>query len=182
MTISGVSILASKLQRHKHVPSTMASVSASRESTNTVQWPNETIKLADSMVSAFGRTKEICSVDEIREELKSLIAQCRSQEESLLYFHTRFHHQQEAMEQLREKLILRMRLAAQLKVKVEFFHAWQSTVGSGKPLPVIQESMNLNETLRNLALSLESPTSVDPNMSMCSSISAPFQVARRHRR
>ena len=195
MTVSGISLLASKLQGPNYAHSIDESVGDLRDSTNTVVWPHEKIKLTDSLTSnVVPSANQIHSVSDIRGVLDNLIDQCRSQEESLLYFHTRFHHQQTITETFRQKLLLKMRNEYEIKLKSKFLNTWKATLRKKAPTsgileqerkgptPTILESVNLNDTLRNLALSLESPTGIDPNASVCSNISVPFQIIRNHRR
>ena len=166
-------MLASKLQ---HQPfSTMSSASLVRS----VDWPTERIKLTDSLATVVKQRSAHLSVDEIREELISLVDQCRSQEESLLYFHTRFQYLESVLESLKSRLAFKMRENQELKIKSVILHAWKRGLKK-KTTPTIMESVNLNDTLKNLALALESPTNL-VDASICSNISIPFRIARQHR-
>ena len=160
--MSGVSLLASRLQS---------------QANNVVHDPvwasHESVKLSDSMQQG--------PLD-IRSQIESLISQSDAQERALLRYHAELSQRIAEIDNLKSTIISKNLL----KYKYKAYMAWRS-LGPTKPpiTPRVRESVNLNDTLRNLALSLNSPLQLRNNLdvsttSIKSNVSAtvPFQIAR----
>lgn len=142
--MSGVSLLAAKLKSHSQV------------------WASqETVKLCDSVTVDQPLALENLTIDQFREKLASLIHQTNEQEKTLLKYHSEMNRIKEENDRLKIKLMQK------ISDKQRVFSAWRDLRNSDSALktpehhhslnPMVHESVNLNETLRNLAQSLVSP-------------------------
>jgi hypothetical protein len=163
MTVSGVSLLASKLSHRK---STSASL--------------ETVKLSESTTSVFNvpQTKE-----DFKQELHALLEQSGQCERSLVSYHDHLNMANALINHMRLELF-RMyldRYVSRLKVYAmgRFRHP-----RSSRPFGIITDSVNLNDTLRSLAQQLDSPIkSSCPSVNESQiSVTAPFATRRPHNR
>lgn len=185
--MNGVSLLASKLKSHSRQPSS-----------SSVWTSHESIKLGESIAV---ETTQLLSIDQVREQLASLIRQTNQQEEALLKYHTEMARIKEENDKLKICVIEKNFI----RYKYLVFTAWRGLRGNNAILrtpehreiiPMIQDSVNLNDTLRNLALSLVSPFNekhaLALNTSSCnqmniststvkSAIGIPFQTVRRQK-
>lgn len=163
--MSGVSLLASRLK--------------CQQSQDPIWVSQENVKLSDSVQST-------APVSDMRTQIESLITQTNAQERALLRYHAELSRRVEESDNLKEKILAKN----VLKYKYRAFLAWRSLKRSPGIVksPRVHESVNMNDTLRNLALSLTSPlqdrNSREMNMSTSTikSVAAvPFRTARiRH--
>jgi hypothetical protein len=176
MSSSGVSLLAAKLKSHSRQPSESMSASSS-----TALWAShESVKLTDSVA---GNVPNI-SLGDLRSQIHTLMEQTGAQEKALLRFNHRMLQQQQVIERLRGR-ILDERVKRSL---YKCFIQWRSSVNhdsaTPKPeqmhTPRVTESINLNDTLRHLAMSLQSPTHENSvNISHMGTLGVPlFPTAR----
>jgi len=189
--MNGVSLLVSKLKSHHSQHS--SSVWASHESvklTDSIANPEPEEELADM------------SVEQFREQLASLIRQTNEQEKALLMYHAEMGRIKDENDRLKIRLVQKNLTSSKLSV----FSAWRSlrTTSTVLRTPehhaahtvMVHESVNLNDTLRNLALSLASPFNDKHaealNNSSCnqlnvststvkSALAIPFQTVRRQK-
>jgi hypothetical protein len=154
-----------------------ASLLVSRLKTDAPVWvSHETVKLSDSISSNL----QDPPVD-IRSQIEFLISQTNAQERSLLRYHAELSKRIEESDELKCAIILKNRS----KTKYRAFLQWRSMVRRASNHMVDSVSLNDN-TLRNLALSLNSPLrpvqDLDISTSTIKSVTAmPFQTARfRH--
>ena len=160
---SGVSLLASKL-------SSSRSTSASMES----------VKLGDSI------THLPLEPSAFKSQLELLIRQTDHQERELLKYHSELTSARELVDELRIRMIEKSQRVGEAKLVARAYFLWRRRC-TRKPVKkaisasgVMIESVNLNETLRSLALQLESPKG-DESMNMSSmSLNAPFTTRRSH--
>jgi hypothetical protein len=168
MTYSGISILASKLSGYKGP-------------TN-----RESVKLSDSIAQSPSPVVTPVILDDasvFKEELELLIAQTEQQERTLLHFHTELARSRQQSEYLKSS-ILESRLDAVRKRQLShalYMLKYFSKSGRQFINPTLMvESLNLNETLKNLARQLDSPTGDDVEVSQVLSTSIPFNITRNH--
>lgn len=167
MNTSGISLLASKLSQYR--PPAV----------------HESVKLSDSVTSSpYVRspvvTPSFDSVDTIKEEMDHLIAQTSQQEQALLHFHTQLVHSTQREDYLRARLLYTTANAIRKRVLAHSLgrlrtRRQEPRIGAGMMI----ESVNLNETLRNLAMQLESPNGGNES-SLLLSTSMPFSITRKH--
>ena len=192
MNISGVSLLASRLKSHAPRKDTVKG-DAGQGSTAAPLWAShESVKLTDS-VSGDAPAFAEAPVEYLRANLESIIRQTNAQEQALLRYQQELIRQTDMIDRL-EIYIWRKNLEKQ---KYRIFHYWRKS-SSGKPncdalstpsgkrisTPGVTESVNLNDTLRNLAMSLQSPLNDHASsltLSSTSTISAPFKTVRKHK-
>ena len=160
MNSSGVSLLATRLKLKQ--PS--------------LEFPErESIQLAESPHRS--------PVDYIRAQLESLISQTNEQERSLRRFQAELSQKHDYIDELRVKICER---TSDMKLRYRAFLAWRRALTSPSTprttSPAVFDSVNLNDTLRNLALSLASPLRDQTNLntSTCTvkSLNVPFQTVR----
>ena len=174
MNVSGVSLLASRLKAHARQPSDSVSASSGAP----LWQSHESIKLGDSIT---GHPSDPMSIEYMRCQLDMLISQTNEQEKSLLRFQDQMRDQTKLVEELKARVIKEYRTRLQYKL----FLRWKRLVDNNHQnmvvTPRVTESVNLNETLRHLAMSLRSPSNDDSmHISTHSSINVPvFKTARR---
>lgn len=185
MNTSGVSLLASRLKSHAQRPAGGAA-----DSTNTLWNSHESVKLTDS---GAGQSTpfSVAPVEYLRAHLQTLIRQTNAQEQALLRYQEEITRQAELIEKL-EKYMLHKSAQNQKRTIFQKWRRSSKTVSneimtpqpSRAVTPGIAESVNLNDTLRNLAMSLQSPLNDHANsllLSTSSAISAPFKTVRTHK-
>jgi hypothetical protein len=159
MNTSGVSWLASRLKQKQ------PSAGDQRES----------IQLTDSA--------HLSPVDQIRSQLESLISQTNAQERALLRYHAELCRKQEELDDVRLKSF---EASQAVRLRFRVFLAWrregQHPSTPRAVTPAVFDSVNLNDTLRNLAMSLASPlreaNHLNTSTSTVKSLSVPFQTVR----
>jgi len=121
----------------------------------------------------------------IREELELLINQTEQQERVLEDFHSELVRARQVENMLRARILescvncLRKRQLLCAFYRMKFSSAPSQRKGA-LVSNLMVDSVNLNETLKNLAKQLESPTGEDMEMSQLLSTSMPFSVMRKH--
>ena len=171
---SGVTLLASKL-------------SAYQRSHCGYGRANESVKLSDSLVysphirSPALSTPAFDTLDSFKEEIERLLAQTVQQEQALVHFHAESVRAQDEYNFLRTKLIIQATNAVKNRLlSGAFFVLRNDHVKQTKNTSKLMvDSVNLTETLKLLALQLESPTA-ENNSSILHSSSAPFSITRKH--
>lgn len=174
MNSSGVTLLASKL-------------SAYQRSHRPYAHTNESVKLSDSIAysphirSPALSTPTFDTVDSFKEEIERLLAQTVQQEQSLVHFHAESVRAQDEYNFLRTRLMIQGIRSIKRRILWESFWVLRSDQRKHiKNAPTLMvDSVNLTETLKLLALQLESPTA-DNNSSILNSSSAPFSITRKH--
>lgn len=160
--MSGVSLLASRLK--------------CQQPPDPIWVSQENVKLSDSVQSS-------AQAFDVRSQIESLITQTNAQERALLRYHAELTRRVEESDHLKERILAKNLL----KYKYRAFLAWKGlkTNPASIKSPRVHESVNLNDTLRNLALSLTSPLQnrnsreMDISTSTIKSVAAvPFQTAR----
>ena len=185
MNTSGVSLLASRLKSHAQRPAGGAA-----DSTNPLWNSHESVKLTDSVTSQ-STPFSVARVEFLRAHLETLIRQTDAQEQALLRYQEEITRQAELINKL-ERYLLHIKSRNQTRT---IFRNWRrrnkpisTEITTPEPsraaTPGIAESVNLNDTLRNLAMSLQSPLNDHANcllLSTSSAISAPFKTVRTHK-
>ena len=174
MNSSGVTLLASKL-------------SAYQRSHRGYGQTNESVKLSDSLAysphirSPALSTPTFDTVDAFKDEIERLLAQTVQQEQALVHFHAESVRAQDEYNFLRTKLMMNVIKGIKTRLIWETFWMLRSDHRrKGKNSSTLMvDPVNLTETLKLLALQLESPTA-DHNSSILLSSSAPFSISRKH--
>ena len=177
MSSSGVSLLASKLSAYQ------------RSQSRGHGFAMESVKLSDSVAyspnlrSPALSTPIFESVDTLKDELDRLYTQTVQQEQALAHFHAESLRAQDEYNYLRARLMWRAVKSIRCRKLWEVLwvlrdHRDHESTRLKKPTFMI-DSVNLNETLKQLALQLESPTA-ENNSSILLSNSAPFSITRKH--
>ena len=145
---------------------------------------HETVKLTDS-VASVAAPSNLSPIDHLKHQLEALVKQTDAQESALLRYHAELTRQQE------ENYFLKIRIIEKnhAKLKYKFFRLWCSlrtahgVLTPKRNFPQVMDSVNMNDTLRNLALSLQSPqrgeNSLMLSTSSIKSVNVPFQTVRR---
>jgi len=151
-----------------------ASLLASRLKTDAPVWlSHETVKLTDSISSNLPD-----HASDIRTQIEFLITQTNAQERALLRYHAELSKRAEENDDMKCALIQKN----SVKLKYRAFLRWRSLMAVDR----VQEPGNNTDTLRNLALSLNSPLrpqqfyqDLNASTSTIKSVTAmPFQTAR----
>jgi len=174
MNSSGVTLLASKLSAYQRFHRGHGQT-------------NESVKLSDSVAysphirSPALSTPTFDTVDSFKDEIERLLAQAVQQEQALVHFHAESVRSQDDFNFLRVKLMIQALKTIKRRLIWETFWRLRSACqqDSKKTSMLMVDSVNLNETLKLLALQLESPTA-DNNSSILLSSSAPFSITRKH--
>lgn len=156
-----------------------ASLLASRLKTDAPVWiSHETVKLSDSISSNLPEPQS-----DIRTQIEFLITQTNAQERALLRYHAELSKRIEESDNLKCSIIQKN----SLKLKYRSFLRWRLLITGG----AAADPGNNTDTLRNLALSLNSPLrpetrgtqpfyqDLNASTSTIKSVtSVPFQTAR----
>jgi hypothetical protein len=166
---SGVTLLASKLSAYQRSHRGVESVKLS-----------DSVAYSPHLRSPALSTPTFESIDSLKDEIDRLLAQTVQQEQALIHFHAESVRAQDEYNILRTRLMWRCICGVKKRVILETFGFLRATrpIQTRKSTLMV-ESVNLNETLKLLALQLESPTA-DTNSSILLSSSAPFSISRRH--
>ena len=169
MSSSGVTLLASKLSAYQRSHRGAESVKLS-----------DSVAYSPHLRSPALSTPTFESVDSLKDEIDRLLSQTVQQEQALVHFHAEAVRAQDEFNVLRTRLMWRGISGIKKRLLMEtigFLRSARPTIGKKSTLMV--DSVNLNETLKLLALQLESPTA-DTNSSILLSSSAPFSISRKH--
>ena len=132
----------------------------------------ETVKLSDSISSANIPEQEL----DIKAQIEFLISQTNAQERALLRYHAELTRRVEEVDNLKCLILSKN----QLKIKYKYFIQWRGLMTSKQAT----EGNGTDTTLRNLALSLNSPLrpqyhDLNSSTSTIKSVTAmPFQTVR----